>query len=141
MAVGTVGGPSLLSRWAQEELTGFNSFVPYLHTKILLVDPLGADPTVITGSANFSPDSTDTNDENMLVIRGDKEAADVYFTEFARIFIHFYARWWASQLTKGPDDAQVSSFLSETDAWQVPYFTEGNPKALQRTVFSSKVEQ
>jgi hypothetical protein len=65
VAVGSEGGPDSLARWAKEALTGFNVHVPYLHTKILLVDPLSANPTVISGSANFSPNSTDLNDENM----------------------------------------------------------------------------
>jgi phosphatidylserine/phosphatidylglycerophosphate/cardiolipin synthase-like enzyme len=139
VAVGSAGGPEELSRWAEEHLTGFNPRVPYLHTKILLVDALDADPTVISGSANFSPDSTSTNDENMLVVRGDTDLADVYFSEYARIFQHFYARWWASQLSKETADAHAHSFLAETDAWQTPYFTAGNPKQLARTVYSSKV--
>ena len=101
VAVGSTGGPDDLSTWAKETLTGFNPLVPYLHTKIILVDPLSADPTVISGSANFSPDSTDANDENMVVIRGNLDVADVYFTEYARIFQHFYARWWASQIADG----------------------------------------
>lgn len=140
VSVGSSGGPDQLYRWAKESLTGFNPMVPYVHTKFLLIDPLGADPTVITGSANFSPASTSENDENMLVIQGDTEVADIYFTEFARIFIHFYARWWASQLSTGPDDAMVQSYLAETDSWQDPYFTPGNPKHLQRTLYSTKVE-
>jgi len=138
VAVGSLGGPAELTRWAQEQLTNFNPRVPYLHTKILLVDPLGTDPTVISGSANFSPASTSSNDENMLVIRGDTEVADIYFTEFARIFNQFYARWWASQL--GTDGAETHSFLDETDAWHEPYFVAGNPKNDQRTLFSSRVE-
>ncbi len=140
VAVGAAGGPSVLKRWAQEQLTGFNVNVPYLHTKILLVDPLKAAPTVISGSANFSPASTNSNDENMLVIQGDADVADVYFTEYARIFNHFYARYWASQLGKGPADTETHSFLSEDDGWQTPYFTPGGPKFLQRTLYSSQVE-
>jgi phosphatidylserine/phosphatidylglycerophosphate/cardiolipin synthase-like enzyme len=135
VAVGSSGGPSALSRWAKETLTGFNPLVPYLHTKVILADPLSADPTVITGSANFSPGSTNSNDENMLVIRGDTDVADVYFTEFTRIFNHFYARWWASQLAAG--NGEDRSFLDETDAWQAPYFTARNVKQLQRALYSS----
>ncbi len=110
------------------------------HTKIALIDPLSADPTVITGSANFSPDSTTNNDENMMVIRGNTEVADIYFTEFTRIFNHFYARYWAARLHKGGTDAQEHSFLAETDAWQKPYFAAGNPKRMQRALFSSGVK-
>jgi phosphatidylserine/phosphatidylglycerophosphate/cardiolipin synthase-like enzyme len=138
VAVGATGGPDELSEWAAENLTGFNSFVRYLHTKIILADPLSADPTVISGSANFSPDSTDSNDENMLVIRGDREAADIYFTEYMRIFQHFYARWWASQITVG-GHAVDHSFLTEDDSWQTPYFQDGDNKQRQRALFAHAV--
>jgi phosphatidylserine/phosphatidylglycerophosphate/cardiolipin synthase-like enzyme len=139
VAVGALGGPDELARWAKEQLTGFNVHVPYLHTKILLVDPLSASPTVITGSANFSPNSTDLNDENMLVIPGDLDVADVYLTEFARIFQHFYARYWASQLSQG-GNAQTQSFLSEDPSWQDPYFQAGHQKYLLRRLYSSQVQ-
>ena len=94
---------------------------------------------VITGSANFSPASTDANDENMLVVHDDLDVADVYLTEYSRIFNHFYARWWAAQLGHGTADAETHSYLDETPAWQDPYFAAGNPKPLQRTLYSSMV--
>src|SRR5262249_18767715 len=53
------------------------------------VDPLGDDPIVVTGTANFSAPSQCANDENMLVIRGNTRVADIYFGEFMRIFDHF----------------------------------------------------
>jgi phosphatidylserine/phosphatidylglycerophosphate/cardiolipin synthase-like enzyme len=71
---------------------GLNTHVSYVHSKFMLIDPLGADPVVVTGSANFSAASTTANDENMLIIRGDRRAADIYFTEFNRIFFHYYFR-------------------------------------------------
>ena len=36
-----------------ESLTGFNRNL-YIHDKFMLVDPLGDDPIVVTGTANFS---------------------------------------------------------------------------------------
>ena len=33
------------------------------------------------------------NDENMLVIRGDQRVADIYLTDFMRLFDHFESRW------------------------------------------------
>jgi phosphatidylserine/phosphatidylglycerophosphate/cardiolipin synthase-like enzyme len=142
VSVGSRGGPSTLARWAKERLTGFNPRVPYLHTKVLMIDPLGENPTVITGSANFSPASTSSNDENMLVISGDTELADVYLTEFSRIFNHFYARYWASELAKRHtgEDTDTTSFLAEDDTWSQPYFRPGNPKYRQRVLYSSQVE-
>ena len=62
--------------------------VNWVHTKFMLIDPLGAKPVTLTGSANWSEASVDTNDENMIVIRGDKRVADIYFGEFMRVFAH-----------------------------------------------------
>jgi len=137
VAVGTIADPDALQRWAHETLTGFNSMVEFLHTKILLVDALSANPTVISGSANFSPDSTNANDENMLIIDGDLQVADTYFTEFARLFQHFYARYWAAQLhAQGvPGDG---GFLSEDGGWQTAYTT--GTKRRRRELFSHEVE-
>ncbi len=60
----------VFEQWAAEHLTGFNAWVKFIHTKIILVDPLTDDPTVITGSANYSVSSTVENEENSVVIRG-----------------------------------------------------------------------
>jgi phosphatidylserine/phosphatidylglycerophosphate/cardiolipin synthase-like enzyme len=62
----------------QESTLDLNQHVRYIHTKYLLIDPLGDDPVIITGSANFSPDSVSSNDENMLLIRANTAVADVY---------------------------------------------------------------
>ena len=140
VAVGSLGGPDSLSRWAREHLSGLNKHAVYVHTKILMIDPLGLDPTVISGSANFSDPSTTDNDENMLVIRGDRDATDVYFTEYSRIFNHFYARYWAAQLRKKDGSNDVQSFLNETSSWQDPYFADGHIKHMQRVLYSSGVK-
>jgi phosphatidylserine/phosphatidylglycerophosphate/cardiolipin synthase-like enzyme len=99
----------------------FNQHVSYIHSKFLLMDPLGADPIVVTGSANFSKASTTDNDENMLVIRGNKRVADIYFTEFNRLFNHYYFRAVQESLSGQPvSDANL--FLDETGKqWQKKY--------------------
>ena len=84
-----------LYRWTKETNAGalkLNQHVSYIHSKFLLHDPLGADPIIVTGSANFSANSTNSNDENMLLIRGNTRVADIYFTEFNRLFFHYYFR-------------------------------------------------
>lgn len=143
VAVGAEGGPDVLSRWAQETLTGFNDFVDFLHTKILLVGVLGPTPTVISGSANFSEASTTSNDENMLVIDADRDVADVYFTEYMRIFQHFYARWWATKLgmssPAGGADTESHSFLTEDATWQAPYWNPTSPKSHERELYTNQV--
>ncbi len=64
-----------LGKWVAETNNisiGLNTWVSYIHLKFLLSDPLGADPIIVTGSAIFSAASTEANDENMILIRGDK---------------------------------------------------------------------
>jgi len=140
VAVGKLASPDSLTRWAKEGLTGYNKRVLYLHTKILLVDPISDRPTVISGSANFSVASTSSNDENMLVIVGDTDLADVYLTEYARIFYNFYARYWAAQLNTQDDDSSTHSFLEETAQWMGPYFASGGSKARVRELFTTQVQ-
>ena len=65
---------------------------------------------MITGSANFSDASTRKNDENMLVIRGDRRVADIYLSEFMRLFNHFQFRGLVrARAATGPESAR--SFL------------------------------
>lgn len=99
---------------------GANTHVAYIHSKFLLRDPLGSDPIVVTGSANFSESSTKDNDENMLIIRGNQRVADIYFTEFNRLFNHYYFRSVRQSLRRRDGDEPAtgaSLFLSEDDTW------------------------
>ncbi|MEP7377682.1 MAG: phospholipase D-like domain-containing protein [Chitinophagaceae bacterium] len=124
-AVGSYIGENQLYKWVRETSTNslqLNTHVMFIHTKFLLKDPLSADPIVVTGSANFSKSSTDTNDENMLIIRGSKRVADIYFTEFLRLFNHYYFRWIVRRLSEnGTLDPDNPAFLVSTDKWTDQY--------------------
>jgi PLD-like domain len=119
-----------------EELERKNGdgFVFFIHTKFLLVDALSNDPLVSTGSANFSGASLKSNDENMLLIRGDTRVADIYLTEFDRIFRHFYSRDAANEIAR---EGRNTSFglLDETDKWTNEYFDVKNAKNHRREIF------
>ena len=120
-----------VAQWAREtdaRKLKLNTHVAYIHSKFLLKDPLGADPIVITGSANFSAASTNSNDENMLLIRGSARVADIYFTEFNRLFNHYYFRSVQEVLSgtraaeaNAAADSTASLFLDETDGWLSKY--------------------
>jgi phosphatidylserine/phosphatidylglycerophosphate/cardiolipin synthase-like enzyme len=128
-----------LDKWFfKEELfrPSNDGFVFFVHTKFLLIDPLSDDPLVCSGSANFSSGSLLQNDENMLFIRGNTRVADIYMTEFDRIFRHFYFRDIANELAgvKTSDEAK-SIFLDETDGWTNNYFKDGTLKSNRRLMF------
>lgn len=109
----------------------------YIHTKVLLVDPLSDDPLVVSGSANFSRPSQRANDENMLVIRGDSRVADIYFGEFMRIFDHHYARHVVRVLREKGDSDPAAGYLKEkAEGWVRPHFDEKSYKSKRRRYFT-----
>jgi phosphatidylserine/phosphatidylglycerophosphate/cardiolipin synthase-like enzyme len=112
-------------QWARETNTqelGLNQHVFYIHSKLMLIDPLGDDPIVVSGSANFSSASIAGNDENMVIVRGERRVADIYLTEFNRLFNHYYFRSVTERIHRSRatgDDASL--FLDETPGWQDKY--------------------
>jgi phosphatidylserine/phosphatidylglycerophosphate/cardiolipin synthase-like enzyme len=135
IAIGNILPSNPFERWLAERLSGLNRHVKYIHTKYMLIDPLGDDPLVITGSANFSDASTRRNDENMLLIRGDRRVADLYLTEFMRLFNHFQFRALApARAATGP--ASARSFLAPDDSWKDAYYVPGSHRFLERLYFA-----
>ncbi len=87
MALGSRIFVDWIDGWMKEpNAIGVN--VNWVHTKFMLIDPLGTEPVTLTGSANWSEASVNDNDEHLVVIRGDRRVADIYFGEFMRIFAH-----------------------------------------------------
>jgi phosphatidylserine/phosphatidylglycerophosphate/cardiolipin synthase-like enzyme len=128
-AIGNFIRTNKFDGWVKERLTGLNSKVNYIHNKFMLIDPLSEDPIVIGGSANFSDASTNKNDENMLLVKGNTRIADIYLGEFMRLFSHFSFReslqwrkvndppkplrtddWWESSFGNTPNSAKRKYF-------------------------------
>jgi phosphatidylserine/phosphatidylglycerophosphate/cardiolipin synthase-like enzyme len=121
-----------------EESPGIGSFVNWVHTKFMLLDPLSENPTTVSGSANWSSPSMNQNDENMLVIRGDKRVADIYLTEFMRIFSHHrFRESLAIQLENtGSLDGWRPHDLDEDDSWVNPHYSPQQERFFRRNYFS-----
>ena len=112
-------------QWARETNAlqlGLNKHVSYIHSKFMLIDPL---ERRLRSSSRARPISAtrrpSDNDENMLIIRGDHRVADIYFTEFNRLFNHYYFRSITELLRRTRQRRQASLFLAETAAWQAKY--------------------
>lgn len=116
-------------QWAGETSAGklIKSGVNFLHNKIILIDPMGDVPIVITGSANYSKNSTSSNDENTLIIKGDDRVADIYFTEYVRLFDHFSFREWLAGHKKA-----FNPFLEEGSRWVDKYFDDPDSLNVKR---------
>jgi phosphatidylserine/phosphatidylglycerophosphate/cardiolipin synthase-like enzyme len=107
--------------------------VQWVHLKFMLVDPLSQTPLVVTGSANFSEASTRTNDENMLVIKGNTKVADIYLGEYMRLYSHYaYREAVKIFLEQHPDatpEDMKQGFLIEKGDWTTSYFDAGDRSA------------
>lgn len=144
VSVGNKVELNTFDRWLEEiDKVTDEAHVLYVHTKYMLIDPLGKDPIVIVGSANFSRASTDKNDENMLIIRGNTAVADIYMGEFMRLFSHYAFR--ESLKFKGsqsPAAALKRKHLIESPDWidgdgpSSSYFHQGTDRALRRAYFA-----
>jgi phosphatidylserine/phosphatidylglycerophosphate/cardiolipin synthase-like enzyme len=136
--VGDVLHEYLMDRWRKERSNTLSKNVRYTHTKYMLVDPLGEDPIVISGSANFSNASTISNDENMLIIRGDKRVADIYLGEFMRLWQHYRFRSIVDDHADEPTGHRndyTPKYLSEDDSWTEGFFRKGYMRCKRREVF------
>lgn len=111
---------------------GFHHAGIHIHSKIILADPFSDDPIIVTGSANFSSNSTETNDSNTVVLRGFTRVADIYATEFMRMFEHYHFR--ASE-AKAKDKSKPMG-LVENDTWSDEYYVEGSHEERDRKTFA-----
>ncbi|TDW51670.1 phosphatidylserine/phosphatidylglycerophosphate/cardiolipin synthase-like enzyme [Flavobacterium sp. 270] len=122
--------------WAKEVTTKATTGagILYVHNKFFLIDPLSEDPIVVTGSANFSSNSILNNDENTMLIKGDKRTADIYLTEFDRLFVHFWPRY----LTKiNPANSTFSKPLDESYSWYQVYFDDNRFQTKRKKIFQN----
>ncbi|HET7640677.1 MAG TPA: hypothetical protein VFK47_18355, partial [Ktedonobacteraceae bacterium] len=85
------------------------------------------------GSANFSKNSSENNDENQLVIAHQPEVVDVYLTEFMRMYEHYRFRYLLDLTANNP----VGLTLCTDDSWANKYFTDGLEQQ-DRQIFSTQ---
>jgi len=102
----------------------------------MLVDPLGAEPIVITGSANFSEPSTSSNHENMILIRNDARVADIYLGEFMRLHMHYAFREAVKIAADNHDTSWRPQHLKDTEVWQKDYFKPNHLRFFRRKYFA-----
>jgi phosphatidylserine/phosphatidylglycerophosphate/cardiolipin synthase-like enzyme len=110
----------------------------HIHHKFIVIDGDTPNPTIYTGSPNFSTSSENGNDENELEIKGNARLAQVYVAEFMRLYNHYRARalWDKSHPAgkgKAKPAAQDSLVLKTTrDGWATDDYTPGTKAALAR---------
>jgi phosphatidylserine/phosphatidylglycerophosphate/cardiolipin synthase-like enzyme len=85
-----------------------------VHSKVLVIDPFSDNATVVTGSHNFSKSASDDNDENFIVITGDRALAEAYSVNIIAAYEHYGWRAFLSQ------DPSPFNGLVDDDTWMAP---------------------
>ena len=77
-----------------------------------MIDPFSDQAVVITGSHNFSGSASTANDENFVIIRGDKALAQAYAVNAEAAYQHYRWRAFLAE-TDRPFEG-----LTDDDRWQ-----------------------
>ncbi|QQT33062.1 hypothetical protein I6I99_11040 [Sphingobacterium multivorum] len=89
-----------------------------IHSKVVLIDPFGDNPILITGSHNMGLKASASNDDNLNIIRDNPALCQSYAVHMLAIYHHFRSRFYRSKTGakwKG---------LIRNDSWQ-SWYEEG----------------
>jgi phosphatidylserine/phosphatidylglycerophosphate/cardiolipin synthase-like enzyme len=121
---------TLLGDLGVEQLTAKGGIGAIIHDKIVVIDPLSPDCSVIFGSHNLGFKASYSNDENMIIVTGHRGLAMAYAVHVLDVYDHYRFRAIENQLKKKGKKGW-SGFLDVDDRWQDPY-VEGKKGALSR---------
>jgi phosphatidylserine/phosphatidylglycerophosphate/cardiolipin synthase-like enzyme len=100
-----------------------------VHHKFVVIDAESDQPTVFTGSANFSANSLHNNDENLIEMTDCPRVASMYMAEFLRLYEHYRARMAFERRAAGESDAFK---LTNDSSWSKKYYAVGTPESKSR---------
>ncbi|GAA4771973.1 phospholipase D-like domain-containing protein [Stakelama sediminis] len=106
--------PGKFAYW-QKEVLKLPTAHAMVHDKIVIVDPYGANPVVMTGSHNMGPKASGVNDENLVIIAGNRDLASQYAGKIMEIYAQY--RWRESVQKQGGKPKWAG--LADDDGWQI----------------------
>ncbi len=116
----------LVQAYWRAEPTGLG--VVRVHSKLILVDPLGKHPVVMTGSHNLGAKASSVNDDNLVIIENDSEAAKQYAVNIITIYNQY--RWRFQQVLAAKRHQPLNQFNGLTAPWKSQgSYVEGDPHA------------
>lgn len=122
VVTGVAGVPDDFGYWEKELLKLGHAAI---HDKILVVDPFLPKCAVVTGSHNLGYKASFSNDENMVIIRGNQPIAEAFATHVLDVVNHYKWRYKLQQLHREGKLKEAWQDLDEDDGWQNKYFDTG----------------
>jgi len=111
--------------WDQELL---GAGIVNIHSKVIVLDPFGAKPVVMTGSHNLGFKASSANDDNLMIIQGNAPLAAAYAINIIAIFQNYR---WNNYVEAHRNDPRVWHGLMDTDSWQDSYLTGSELQELE----------
>jgi len=102
------------------ELLKLPSAFAMVHSKVIVVDPFGDKPVMMTGSHNMGPKASATNDENFLIVEGNSRLAAAYASNIMGIYAQY--RWRSKQPRPSAAPAVAAAGwkgLEDNASWQI----------------------
>jgi hypothetical protein len=89
-----------------------------IHSKVIVLDPFGANPVLMTGSHNLGFKASNANDDNLVIIEGNAPLAAAYAINIIAIFQNYR---WNNYVEMHRKDPRVWHGLVDNDQWQASY--------------------
>lgn len=102
---------TLLGDLGVEQLTAKGGFGAIIHDKIVVIDPLSTDCSVILGSHNLGYKASYSNDENMVIVTGHRELAMAYVVHVLDVYDHYRFRAIQNDLRKKGKKGALSRYF------------------------------
>jgi phosphatidylserine/phosphatidylglycerophosphate/cardiolipin synthase-like enzyme len=99
-----------------------------IHSKVIVLDPFGDNPVVMTGSHNLGFKASNANDDNLVIIEGNAPLAAAYAINIVAIFQTYR---WNSYVEAHRADPNVWHGLVDNDQWQSSYLAGDELKEIK----------
>jgi hypothetical protein len=96
----------------------------HVHSKVIVIDPFGEKPVVITGSHNLGYKASTKNDDNMMIVQGNAPLAGAYAANIIAIYQTYR---WNTYVTNHAKDPQSWHGPRDNDTWQTSYLQQDSP--------------
>lgn len=118
----------LLGDFHAEQLTARGAIGAIVHDKVVVIDPRSKDHChVVLGSHNLGYKASYSNDENLLIVSGDRALAEAYAVHVLDVYDHYRYRAIETELQREGKKGW-SGFLATRPDWQDAYFdADGSP--------------
>ncbi|MDX6625606.1 MAG: hypothetical protein QOE56_595 [Solirubrobacterales bacterium] len=101
-----------------------------VHSKVIVLDPFGAEPVVMTGSHNLGKRASQYNDDNLNMIKGEPKLAAAYAAHIISVYNNYRWRYLRSEAAQEAGKAWEGP--EDSDEWQATYFSGPDAEGKQR---------